>query len=211
MSESDKTRIVKRPLSIPGDDTTKNLSGGSTASAEGDVTRIVRPGGGSSSGSSDDPTALNRPDDGKTVLIRPSKSGDKSGSFHPMAPQESAPLTEEAEPVVGWLIVLKGPGRGRAVQLGYGWNTIGRDASQRARLDFGDGQISRLNHARLLYDPKSRKFTLTLGESPNPTYLRDEVLLGPTKLENGDKIQFGDTTVLFHALCGADFDWQDME
>jgi hypothetical protein len=203
MSESDKTRIVKRPLSIPEEDTTKN-----PAHTEGDVTRIVRPAGGGS-GNADDSTAMSRPDDGKTVLIRPSKSADKS-SFHPMAPQEASG-TDDAEPVVGWLIVLKGPGRGRAVQLGYGWNTIGRDPSQRVRLDFGDPQISRLNHARLLYDPKSRKFTLTLGESPNPTYLRDEVLLGPMKLESGDKIQFGETMVQFHPLCGPDFDWQDME
>ena len=111
--------------------------------------------------------------------------------------------------MVGWLVVVKGPGRGNAVRLGYGWNSIGRDASQRACLNFGDSQISRLNHARLLYDPRARIFTLTLGEGTNPIYLRDEVVLGPTVIQSGDRIQMGDTELLLVALCGETFDWQD--
>jgi hypothetical protein len=218
MNDPDKTRIVRRPINItspeqsdsslplPTEDRPTRVLRRDEAAASDDPTRKV------GSSSDEDKTVLNRPDDGKTVLIRPGKSGGDKTSFHPMAPAAAASSSsEESEPVVGWLVVLKGPGRGKAVALGYGWNTIGRDASQRARLDFGDSQISRLNHAKLLYDPKSRKFTLTLGESPNPTYIRDEVVLGPTKLENGDKIQLGDTTVLFHSLCGENFDWQDLE
>ncbi len=70
-------------------------------------------------------------------------------------------------------------------------------------------QISRLNHAKMLYDPRGRKFTLTLGESTNPIYLGGGVVLGPTEVKSGDRIQLGDTEVLFMALCGEDFDWQD--
>jgi hypothetical protein len=105
--------------------------------------------------------------------------------------------------------VVKGPGRGNAVRLGYGWNSIGRDASQRVSLDFGDSSISRLNHTKLLYDPRGRKFTLTLGEGTNPTYVRGEALLGPTEIKSNDRLQVGDTELLFLALCGEDFDWQD--
>ncbi len=217
MSDPDKTRIVRRPInittpeqsasSLPTEDRpTRVLRRGEESSSSDDATRKV-----GSAASDDDKTVLNRPDDGKTVLIRPGKSSGDKTSFHPLAPAAPAVSSEESEPVVGWLVILKGPGRGNAVALGYGWNTIGRDASQRVRIDFGDSQISRLNHAKLLYDPKSRKFTLTLGESPNPTYIRDEVVLGPTKLENGDKIQLGNTTLLFHSLCGENFDWQDLE
>ena len=217
MSDPDKTRIVRRPINITAPE--QSIAPGATPSEDmptrvlrredsgDDVTRKI-------GSSDDDKTNVARPDDGKTVLIRPSKSGSDKSSFHPLAPAGSSASSvsgEEGEPVVGWLVVLKGPGRGKAVPLGYGWNTIGRDASQRARLDFGDSQISRLNHAKLLYDPKSRKFTLTLGDNPNPTYIKEEAVLGPTKLENGDKIQLGETTILFHALCGPDFDWQDSE
>ncbi|MEI9893412.1 MAG: FHA domain-containing protein [Chthoniobacter sp.] len=103
----------------------------------------------------------------KTVLFRPSPNRSGEGTmFNPLAPKGESGGSED--PVVGWLVIVKGPGRGNAVRLGYGWNSIGRDASQRACLDFGDSQISRLNHAKLLYDPRARKFTLTLGESTNP-------------------------------------------
>jgi hypothetical protein len=144
----------------------------------------------------------------KTVLFRPSPNRGEGTMFNPLAPKSEAGAASD-DPVVGWLIVVKGPGRGNAVRLGYGWNSIGRDASQRACLDFGDSQISRLNHAKLLYDPRARKFTLTLGEGTNPTYVRGDVLLGPTEVQSGDRIQMGDTELLFLALCSETFDWQD--
>ena len=144
----------------------------------------------------------------KTVLFRPSPNRGEGTLFNPLAPRAESGGDSD-DPVVGWLVIVRGPGRGNAVRLGYGWNSIGRDASQRACLDFGDSQISRLNHAKLLYDPRDRKFTLTLGEGTNPTHLRDEVLLGPTQLQNGDRLQMGDTELLFVALCGETFDWQD--
>jgi hypothetical protein len=145
----------------------------------------------------------------KTVLFRPSPNRGEGTMFNPLAPAGESSGGASDDPVVGWLIVVKGPGRGNAVRLGYGWNSIGRDASQRVCLNFGDSQISRLNHAKLLYDPRARKFTLTLGEGTNPTYLRGEALLGPTQVQSGDRIQMGDTEVLFMALCSETFDWQD--
>ncbi len=33
------------------------------------------------------------------------------------------------DPVVGWVVVIKGPGRGTSVPLGYGMNSIGRSGS----------------------------------------------------------------------------------
>ena len=32
---------------------------------------------------------------------------------------------------------------------------------------------------------------------------------GPTEIKANDRIQVGDTELLFVALCGDDFDWQD--
>ncbi len=149
------------------------------------------------------------PDDRKTRLFRPGAAARPDApSFDPLAAARSAEPASD-DPVVGWLVVVKGPGRGSAVRLGYGWNSIGRDASQRARIDFGDAQISRLNHAKLLYDPRGRKFTLGLGESTNPIYVRGSVVLGPTELANGDRVQLGDTELMLVALCGESFDWQD--
>lgn len=141
----------------------------------------------------------------RTVLIgRPARKG--AGAFES---QDPAADDASLDPVVGWLVVVKGPGRGNAVRLGNGWNSIGRDSSQRVRLDYGDAKISRSNHAKLLYDTRSRKFTITLGDGLNPTYLKGEALLAPTELKGRDLIQLGDTELLFVPLCGNDFDWQD--
>jgi hypothetical protein len=208
--EEDKTRIVRRPLqNLQGPPLPTPGDSDSTRRAERGPEVRRRPSDSSS------------PDDGKTRVFRPSpnkrtpeKVFDPLEPIEPRAPIESrAPVYEDDEtvsdPVVGWLVVVKGPGRGEAVSLGYGFNSIGRDPSQRVRLDFGDSQISRLNHAKLFYDPKSRKFMMTLGESINPTYVRTEALLAPTEIKSGDRIAMGQTELLFTALCGENFEWSE--
>ena len=197
MSNEDKTRIV-RPI--------EQLQRSAPPSKEDDddPTRKIDRGGSEASFQ-----PIQSADEGKTRLFRPSPNQAADGTFNPLAPRGAATQDSSDDPVVGWLVVVRGPGRGNAVRLGYGWNTIGRDASQRVALDYGDASISRINHTKVLYDPRARKFTLTLGEGTNPTYVRGEALLGPTEIKANDRIQVGDTELLFVALCGDDFDWQD--
>ena len=187
--DEDKTRVIHRPQQAP------------ESSPDADKTKPL---------SKDEKRGQPAPpaSSEKTVLIgRPARKGAAgAGSFESADPAAS---DASLDPVVGWLVLVKGPGRGNALRLGNGWNSIGRDASQRVRLDFGDAKISRANHAKLLYDTRSRKFTITLGDGLNPTYLRGEALLAPTELKSRDLIQLGDTELLFVALCGKEFDWQD--
>jgi pSer/pThr/pTyr-binding forkhead associated (FHA) protein len=113
-------------------------------------------------------------------------------------------------PVVGWLVVVKGPGRGRSVPLGYGMNPIGRDTSNRVSLPFDDEQISRKKHAIITYDPRGRKFYFQHGDSSNLSYVGEMPVLAPTLLEGGETIRLGDLTVLrFVPLCGGEFTWED--
>ena len=143
----------------------------------------------------------------KTVLIgRPVRP--KTPGSNPFEAGDAMPDAAD-DPVVGWLVVFKGPGRGNALRLGNGWNAIGRDASQRVRLDFGDTMISRSNHAKILYDPRARKFTITPGDGLNPAYVRGEALVAPQEVNSQDMIQLGETELRFVALCGKDFDWQE--
>ncbi len=44
----------------------------------------------------------------------------------------------ESEPVAGWVVVVKGPGRGGFRPVFVGMNSVGRDPSQRVGLNFGD-------------------------------------------------------------------------
>jgi hypothetical protein len=122
---------------------------------------------------------------------------------------ESDPVRQN--PVVGWLVIISGPGRGQALTLGYGLNSIGRGAEARVRLDFGDRQISRESHALLSYDPRGRRFYLQHGGGTNLTYLNDQPVLTPTELPNGAVILMGKTELRFVAFCGPAFDWQDTD
>ena len=115
------------------------------------------------------------------------------------------------DPVVGWLVIVEGAGKGQAMQLGYGSNPLGRGATDRVKLDFGDDQISRNGHAVVTYDPRGRKFYLQHGGGTNLTYLGDQPVLAPAELSAQSHISIGNTILRFVPLCGAEFDWQDTE
>ncbi len=115
------------------------------------------------------------------------------------------------DPVVGWLVVVEGPGKGRSMQLGYGSNSLGRGATDRVKLDFGDDQISRNGHAVVTYDPRGRRFYVQHGGGTNLTYLGAQPVLTPTELPALSHIGIGNTVLRFVPLCGAEFDWQDTE
>lgn len=113
------------------------------------------------------------------------------------------------DPVVGWLVVIAGPGRGNTLTLGYGLNGIGRGPRARVQVDFGDLEISRDQHAVITYDPKGRRFYLQHGGGTNLTYLKQQPVLMPTELKGDEVIVIGQTRLRFVPLCGAAFDWQD--
>ena len=88
-----------------------------------------------------------------------------------------------ADPPVGWLAIVDGPGKGRVATLGMGVNSIGRDRTERVSLDYGAAMISRSNHAAITYDPRGRKFYVQHGGGTNLTYVNDEPVLAPRELE----------------------------
>ena len=125
------------------------------------------------------------------------------------ASQGSQQVGSEEDPVVGWLVVVKGPGRGFSIRLGMGQNSIGRGAASRVRINFGDDQISRSNHASITYDPQGNRFHVHPGTGLNLTYMDDEPVLRPTPLADRSRITIGGTTLCFVALCGNTFSWKD--
>lgn len=124
-----------------------------------------------------------------------------------VSPPSGADDAGVADPPVGVLLIVAGPGTGRVLTFGHGMNAIGRGADQRVRLDFGDPRISRERHALVTYDGQGRRFYLQHGGGASLTYLRGEPLLEPANLEDGDRIVLGDTELLFRPLVGDDFDW----
>ena len=112
-----------------------------------------------------------------------------------------------ADPPAGWLVIVDGPGKGRAVTLGLHHNPIGRDAGSRVVLDYGDETISRIRHLVVTYDPEGRRFYVTPGDGTNLCYVNDQPVLASMPLEPCARIRTGRTTLRFVPLCGPDFSW----
>lgn len=153
----------------------------------------------------DEPTKpLRRRSGDETRILTRAKSGEAD---HPAA-RRGDPM---ADPPVGWLVIVRGPGKGHVLTLGNGMNAIGRGENSRVRVDFGDDGVSRDNHARLVYEPRQRCFLLSHGEGANLTYLNGEVVLQSQPIESGAEIQIGDTTMRFQSFCSQAFDWPDVD
>lgn len=114
-------------------------------------------------------------------------------------------------PVAGWLVIIKGPGMGHVMQVSYGQNSIGRDNNERIKVNFGDEQISRKNHAVITFDPRGKQFYISQGTGSNLAYMNDAPVLAPTVLEANCEIILGETTFRFVPFCSPDFSWDDVE
>lgn len=113
------------------------------------------------------------------------------------------------DPVAGWIVVVKGPGRGGFRPVFVGMNSVGRAPSQRICLDFGDETISREEHAFITYDDESRTFYLQHGGKSNLVRLGGAPVLQPTVLAPHAEFRIGNTTFRFFPCCGPDFNWGD--
>jgi hypothetical protein len=110
------------------------------------------------------------------------------------------------DPVVGWLVCVAGPERGNDYRLHTERNFIGRGEAMDVRIA-GDRTISRDNHCSLSFDPKRDSFRLLPGEARGLVYLNGEELVSASPLGPGDRIELGETTLLFVPLCGTGFRW----
>ncbi|KAA6182486.1 FHA domain-containing protein [Thiohalocapsa marina] len=110
------------------------------------------------------------------------------------------------DPVVGWLVCVEGPDRGRDFRIHTERNTIGRSAIMDIAIT-GDEAISRENHAILSYNPRRHTFRIAPGDGRGLAYLNDEEVISPVELKPYDRIEIGESTLLFIPFCGEQFAW----
>lgn len=110
------------------------------------------------------------------------------------------------DPVVGWLVCIKGPDIGKDFRIKGQINTIGRSEKMDICIK-GDKTISNENHARLSYSEKNNRFNLIPADSKNIIYLNDDEVFTPAVLKPYDVIEFGETKLMFVPLCSESFDW----
>lgn len=119
--------------------------------------------------------------------------------------------TFELDPVVGFLVVVGGPGLGAFRPVFEGNNTLGRSASNRVPLDFGDDAISSEAQAYIRYDSSERSFLFVPNlAKTNIVSVNDRKPTGAVELKPMDVITLGRTQVAFLPFCGNDFDWSEI-
>lgn len=119
--------------------------------------------------------------------------------------------TFEQDPVVGFLIVVGGPGLGSYRAIYEGNNTVGRSASNRVPLDFGDDAISSEAQAYIRYDSNDRSFLFVPNlAKTNVVSVNEKKPTGAVELKPMDVITLGRTQVAFVPFCGKEFDWSEI-
>ncbi len=115
------------------------------------------------------------------------------------------------DPVVGWLVIVGGPGLGSYRPIFEGNNTIGRASGQRIPIDFGDETISSEEQAYIRYDSVDRTFLFVPNlAKTNVVQVNDRKPTAALALASMDVITMGRTQLVFVPFCGPDFDWSEI-
>ncbi len=116
----------------------------------------------------------------------------------------------EVQPVVGWLVAIAGSHFGEGFKLKSGRNFIGRAMDMDVALT-GDNSISREKHAVIVYEPKSNIFLVQPGDAKELFYLNEKVVLAATEIKAYDKLNLGETELLFVPCCSDKFNWDSVK
>jgi hypothetical protein len=112
------------------------------------------------------------------------------------------------EPVVGWLVCVKGAYFGQSFNLKTGRNFIGRAGNNDVVLA-QEGTVSRNRHAVITYEPGERKFFIQPGESNGLTYLGKQLVMQFEPMQAYSRIRLGNAEFVFVPCCGEQFCWEE--
>lgn len=141
---------------------------------------------------------------------------DKGAAPAPM-PAAAAPVMEktmrlmpedmQTEPVVGWIVCIEGPDKGKDYRLHSGNNFVGRSGAMDIALS--GKYVSSENHFCVSYDKRHDRYFAAMGIGQEMVYLNEEPLAGANavQIKHGDVIEIGKTKLMFIPLCGEKFHW----
>lgn len=143
---------------------------------------------------------------------------DKGAVPAPMPmPAAAAPVMEKTmrltpedmqiEPVVGWIVCIEGPDKGKDYRLHSGNNFVGRSGAMDVTLS--GKYVSSENHFCVSYDKRHDRYFAAMGVGQEMVYLNEEPLAGANavQIKHGDVIEIGKTKLMFIPLCGEKFHW----
>lgn len=130
------------------------------------------------------------------------KSGKTIGKF-------TSSGSEKADPVVGWIVGVKGTYYGQSFILHSGKNKVGRSQEFDVRL-LNDESVSRTCVAEIIFDTRANEFSIIPGNSDSLCYINGAALHERKILTGYEQIELGDSEknmFVFIPLCGERFNW----
>lgn len=115
--------------------------------------------------------------------------------------------SDRPAPVVGWLVCIDGPVRGTDFRMHAGYNYIGREVGDIHI--HGDRQISRENHAMVAFDSAEMTYYVGPATGRNLVKVNGKTVFNAVELKSYDVISIGTTKLMFVALCGEHFNWEN--
>lgn len=112
----------------------------------------------------------------------------------------------KTDPVVGWLVCVEGPDRGRDFRLHAEKNFIGRAPNMDVSI-LGDDTVSRERHGVVVFDPKKLAFWVLPGDASGLVYINGEIVHSPTQLNPDDALEIGQSKLVLVPFCGTKFNW----
>ena len=111
--------------------------------------------------------------------------------------------------VVGWLVAVEGPYRGKSFEIHHGNTYIGREEGDIILRK--DKAVSGSRQANTVYEERKNRFLLVAGQSTNLVYVDDELLPNSSNVELKpySSIELGKSKFLFVPFCTDQFKWSD--
>lgn len=134
----------------------------------------------------------------------------------PAVPAAAPPVTvayfgkKDFDPVVGWLVCVDGPERGRDYRIRSGNNRIGRDETMEIVIR-EDHTISRVKQAIITFDGRNGRFVVKEGDGRSLIYLNGEPVDNSAELSPWAMLEMGKSKFCFVPLCGEAFSWETSE
>ena len=107
------------------------------------------------------------------------------------------------DPVVGWLVCVKGVNKGRDYRLHSDLNKLGRAPNMDVCIE-DDQAISRENHCQIAFSPRSKTYNIVPGDGRNISYLNNQDVLSAMRLQAYDRLDLGESSFIFIPF---EFDW----
>ncbi len=114
------------------------------------------------------------------------------------------------QPVVGWIVCIEGPDKGKDYRIHAGYNTIGRGKDNDICIE-GDQKISREKHALLAFDPEEKTFFFSPSDGKNLIRLNGKLVMMPSEVKAGDTLTIGSSKFRFVPFVDENFAWEESE